>query len=625
MSNALLQAQPSDHSALLGYENALRGHAKDMPVFAPPDLDTFNALDVSGIPTVYPENGIWTTEHANLVAGMEIVFVFTSSPQRIAAAGVLDGYARELLYLSDDVTGHDNLVSYLVANGQDIDGLNDLAFKAERYDYRLEVDQRAAIIPLEGQRRPQGAYPVSALGPILGPITKAIVSNVQVSTPLAAQSVLAVAALTAQQYADVQPPYFGAKPIPCSAYFLTEAGSGERKTAANSAALAPIAKWERFLGESYEQDLMTYRRSINVYDKLVSKAEAKAKDVAEARQMIAEIGEEPQKPLSPSIVLNEPTIEGLLKSAETSHGGRAVITDEAGAILGGHSLTSEKKQYTFTTLSKAWDASDIVMSRVGRDTPPVRNKRLSMHLMGQSVVINPLLSDPLAQGQGFLARFLTVSAPPRAGFREMKTRATPSDYHALNDWTDHIYGILSRRPVPLRDGTANELKPDMLRLTDDAFDVWRSFAEEVEKAQRPDGAFCGIKPFASKAAEHVLRIAGIFTVIEKPSGCSEIDAETALRAVDLISFYTHEHLRLVEMCGSDPKLTGAAQLIDWIKANRGRYVYKNDIRQHAPRAVRKGNALDGCLMTLCEHNHIRPIDPRNIDNSIRQNCYEVLA
>ena len=120
----------------------------------------------------------------------------------------------------------------------------------------------------------------------------------------------------------------------------------------------------------------------------------------EMRKLIDDIGEEPEPPLVPTIILNEPTTEGFLKSAATSHAGRAIITDEAGAFLGGHSMTSEKKQHTLTTLSKLWDGSAVVMSRVGRDTPPVRDKRLTMHLMGQSVIINPLLSDPLAQGQG---------------------------------------------------------------------------------------------------------------------------------------------------------------------------------------------------------------------------------
>lgn len=626
MTDSALKVVPPDYDSLLGYESALMGHCNQLAVYATPDEDTFNALDLSGVPAIFPRDGVWLKSHAELVQGWEIVFAFNTPRQRIAAASVFDGYAHQLLILTDEKTGHSDLESYLIANDNNADGLNDLAMRASPYDFREEQAKRAAIIPLESQLSPQAPYPIDALGPIMGPITQAIISNVQVSKPLAAQSVLAVASLTAQQYADVQPPYFGAKSIPCAAYFLTVAESGERKSAANNAALAPMVKWETHLSERYEHQIENYRRSKGAYDKMVTRAEGKAKTIADARQMIDDIGEEPTRPLSPAIILNEPTIEGFLKSAEHSHASRAIITDEAGAILGGHSMTPEKKQYTITTLSKLWDASSITMVRVGRETPTIRHKRLTMHLMGQSVIINPLLADPLAQGQGFLARFLTVSAPPRAGFRELKTRAAPSDYQALNAWTNHIYGLLSERPVYFQSGTDNELKPETLELDDEAFKAWATFADEIEKAQRPEGRYAEMKPFASKAAEHVLRIAGIFTVIENPRGTRNINGATLARAVELIQYYTDEHLRLIEQTSADPRLVGAARLIEWIKANRGAYFCTTDLRQSAPRGTRRSKGdLERHLETLCEHNHIQEVDPRVIDGTFRKKCFEVLA
>lgn len=565
----------------------------------------------------------WTLEHGEYLAGLAPTFVFCDGEFCKYVAGQISGAVGQLYRLPQQDIGQ------FIRDGGDFSELYDSAYEAAFYDPDLsELQDIGAAnnngpVPLEGQPILQADYPLAALGPIMEPITRAIASNVQVSIPLAVQSVLAVASLTAQRFADVQPPYFNAKTIPCCDYFLTIAESGERKSAVNNAALAPFVKWQTFLAERYEYDLDEYRVSKGAYDKLVTKAEGKAKTVQEAREAIAAIGDAPKPPLSPSIILNEPTMEGFLKSANTSHAGRAIITDEAGAFLGGHSMTSEKKQYTVTTLSKLWDASAIVMSRVGRETPPIRHKRLTMHLMGQSVVINPLLADPLAQGQGFLARFLTVSAPPRAGFREIRTRATAADYHALNAWTEHIYGILSSRTAHMQNGTENELKPLVLRLNDEAFEAWRDYAEAVEKAQRPEGKYTAIKPFASKAAEHALRLAGIFTVIEKEEGHSYIDGEIMRRAVELAAFYADEHLRLVEQCSADPQLSAATKLIEWIKSNRGLFVYKNDIRQSGPNALRKD--IDAHLKTLVDYGHIEPIKPRQIDGKLRQNCYEVVA
>ncbi len=598
--------------------DALETMERGEPVFICPDILTAQVFNAENVPAVAVDN--WTLEHGEYLGGLQPVFVFCDDLFKERVSRAVDG-ACSLFAMNTS----QNDIGEFLRGGGDLGQLYGESYTAAYYDHREATlpANDSGVIPLEGQAIPQADYPIDALGPIMGPITRSIISNSQVSAPLAAQSVLAVAALTAQPHADVKTPYFGAKPRPCSLFFLTIAESGERKSAANDAAMTPVMKYQKHLAEHYEHEIDMFRRDERGYQKLVSKAEAKAKNMTEMRQLVDEIGDPPQAPLSPIIVMNEPTIEGFLKSADTAHAGRAIITDEAGAFLGGHSMTSEKKQLTLTTLSKLWDSSAVVMSRVGRETPPVRDKRLTMHLMGQSVVVRPLLSDPLALGQGFLARFLTVSAAPRAGFRELKTRPTAEDYRALNEWTDHIYDIWLRRSPTFQSGSRNELKPLALDMDGDAYNAWAKFSEYVEKEQRPDGRYSEIKPFASKAAEQALRLAGVFTVIEKPGGTNRIDGETMARAVTLMRFYADEHLRLIEQASANPQLTSAAIMIEWIKANRDLFVYKNDLHRNGPNALRKDVAE--VLKTLCDYGHIQPVKPRMINGSMRQNCYEVMV
>ena len=236
MSSAALQIAPPDYESLLGYETAITARNQNGAIFIAPDIDTFNAMESQGLPALFPRDGKWLMGHAALVEGMDLIFVFSTLAYRVEVGRIVAGYARGLFILSDESIGHNDTISFLQANDLCLDGLLGHAAHAAHYEYEQEAAIFNTITPLKSARKPQAEYPLEALGPIMGPIAKSIVSNIQVSTPLAAQSVLAVASLTAQQYADVQPPYYGAKLIPCMNYFLTIAGSGERKSAANNAA-----------------------------------------------------------------------------------------------------------------------------------------------------------------------------------------------------------------------------------------------------------------------------------------------------------------------------------------------------------------------------------------------------
>ena len=80
-------------------------------------------------------------------------------------------------------------------------------------------------LPLFPELPPAEPFPVHALGP-LAPAVTAISHKVQVPVAIAAQSVLAAAALAAQAHADVVLPYGQARPL--SLFFVTVAASGDR-------------------------------------------------------------------------------------------------------------------------------------------------------------------------------------------------------------------------------------------------------------------------------------------------------------------------------------------------------------------------------------------------------------
>src|SRR5690606_32039407 len=91
-------------------------------------------------------------------------------------------------------------------------------------------------------------YPLAALGEVRGGAAMAIVEIVQVPAALAAQSVLAAAAMAAQPHANV---LRAGQPIPLSLFALTIAESGDRKTAADRLALRAHQQRQLTLLDSY--------------------------------------------------------------------------------------------------------------------------------------------------------------------------------------------------------------------------------------------------------------------------------------------------------------------------------------------------------------------------------------
>lgn len=478
-------------------------------------------------------------------------------------------------------------------------------------------------IPLVQNNADPKPYPIDALGPVMAPMARYIAEYIQADEALAAVAVLGVASLTAQQFANIQPPY-ASKPKPCTLYLVAKVESGERKTAVFDTALAPIYEWQDVQTDIYEFQLEDFKLKQGIYERKKKKAEDKAKTIDEAIQAIEQLGPAPVRPLSPIVRLDEPTTEALLATGVNSHPSRAIFTDEAGNYLGGHAMSSEKKIQTFTVLSKLWDGGSIALSRIGRETPTVKNQRLTVCLAGQGVVIDPLLSDPVASGQGFLARFLVSEAKPKAGSRKLRLlNDDTADTSPALEWKRQILNIWNCRRLTLKQGTRNELDPVVLNLSEGALVIWSEYEQYVELEQGAHGKYSEVKAYASKSAEQALRLAGVMTVVEQPEDERSVTEEVMARAISLSRFYLDEFVRLSEQCQADPHLTMCQKLIDFVRCKRGNVIYKADLQQSSP--IRNREQLSACLATLVEYQHLLPVANQVVDRKNRHNCYEVVT
>src|SRR5690606_12334114 len=144
------------------------------------------------------------------------------------------------------------------------------------------------------------AYPLSALGEVLGGAAQAIVDIVQVPAAMAAQSVLAAAAMAAQPHANV---LRAGQPIPLSLYLLTIAESGDRKTTADRLALRAHQQQQLALLGAYDEALIAYRNQKDAFQRVRGQTLDKAKDDVQA--LADKLGDlkEPQAPRLPFILV----------------------------------------------------------------------------------------------------------------------------------------------------------------------------------------------------------------------------------------------------------------------------------------------------------------------------------
>jgi putative DNA primase/helicase len=434
-------------------------------------------------------------------------------------------------------------------------------------------------IPEEVETSPS-TFPFSALGPIMGSAARAIADDVQAPDSLAGGSILAAASLAVQSLANVMLPHGQRSPL--SVYVITGAGSGDRKTGVDSVAGKEVE-------EVRQQQARQYSKEMERYD---------------ADKAVQKKGEsELSIPTPKSLTTGNATIEGLsrLLKHQSSVG---VFSSEGGEMLGGHSMRDDKRSSGLAFYLKGWSGESIDSLRGGGGLTVLLNRRIAMHVLVQPVLLGQLLTDPLAQGQGLLARCLIAQPETLAGHRPYRD-VNPHENPAVLAYNASIKMLLETPAPSWPEGDGYELKPRDLHLSDDAKMLWIAFYNEIERQQANGKELDGARPFASKAAEHAARIAGIIAMIENPDTTS-IPSSAMDGAIELTAFYLAEHIRLTGAGRQERQDVKLRELLAWMQS-QGKFVFKKDVLQKTPRSVRnlKSKGIGLLLAELIRRGYIR--------------------
>lgn len=433
-------------------------------------------------------------------------------------------------------------------------------------------------IPEEADTKPD-AFPFHGLGPIMGNAARAIAEDVQAPDSLAAGSVLAAVSLAVQSLANVMLPHGQRSPL--SVFVITGAGSGDRKSAVDAVACGEVELVRKQQARDFSKQMAQYDVEMGGRDR---------KDP------------EPAKPTPKSLTTANATIEGIcrLLKHQSSVG---IFSAEGGEMLGGHSLRDDKRSSGMAFYLKGWGGESLDSLRGGEGLTVLLGRRMAMHVLVQPVLLGELLCDALAQGQGLLARCLIAQPETLAGHRPYKD-VNPHENPAVVTYNVAIKALLATEPELWAEGDGYELKPRDLHFDTEARALWIAFYNAIEQQQKNGSELDGARPFASKAAEHAARIAGVITMIENPQATT-IDSSAMDGAIQVTGFYLTEHLRLTGAGRQERKDGYIRALLKWLQS-RGATVQKKEVLQNSPRQLgRKAATINPLLDELVLRGYIR--------------------
>jgi len=443
-------------------------------------------------------------------------------------------------------------------------------------------------------------YPIEAFKGLLKHVVQAIAHYSQVPDAMAGQCVLGALAHMGQRFIDAP---MGHGHMPTSLILITEGESGSGKTQAMGLTHFKIKEYER-------QQYSNYLDDIAAWDS--EKAGLKGKE-------LAQFLEDNPKPQNPKTLFDDATIEPILDRFISGEMNNASwTTDEAGQFFNGHTMTGDTAGSALSALTKLWSDGEVSRLRSQKSayaTPQTdaHSVRMTLLLQGQRVVLEQALTDPLMNGQGFLARALIACPPDLRGHRvwdDAKRRNdSPYDNPHLIEYWSRCNALLD--PLPANEPTTAQGQPQRIKMqwADGAEQVFCSHMQSIENRQANGQTLEYLKAYASRMAENASRIASLMAFFE---GRKVITIDDITRAFMLVEYSTAERLRYLDATPTGEQNDSeklSSWLVDKARGKNPPMLNRTDAYNGAPKPMRKNNkVLQNELDNLESMGHIRQME-----------------
>lgn len=304
---------------------------------------------------------------------------------------------------------------------------------------------------------------------------------------------------------------------------------------------------------------------------------------------------EPAVPLLPVLFFEDTTQEALASHIATGWPSTSLWSDEGGLIVGGHGMQSSATKFV-ALLNRLWDGNPFTAHRKTSKSFTVTNRRLTISLMMQPMILDQLVSKNggIGRQSGFLARSLIASPESEMGNRFYQE--PPIVLASLPEFHARVTECLDST-LELDKNGCHDLPT--IELSKKAKMEWISFFNQTESGLRDPRQWGSIKDFASKAAENVARLSALFHLFDGKEG--DVNAENMDRAVQIVRWHLYESRRVlggVESTPVDPKKRDSKLLLRWMIEKELSETSPRYLQQYSP--IHDKTKRDVAIDQLCE-------------------------
>jgi hypothetical protein len=466
--------------------------------------------------------------------------------------------------------------------------------------------------------------PIESYPPVLRDFCQEITRWAQVDVAMPAGHVLGVLAAAVKKQVRVieKPGLFHY----LTQFIITAIDSGERKSPTHKLLVQALDLREMELREEYEKELAAWkgRKANQAAEIKALESELRLKDTRkdpekqdEVKAELKKLRDAPEEepPTQPRFYLDDATPEAYVAKLAQSGGALSILSAEGRGFVStllGHYSAGESKEAFFLS---AYSGDTVRHTRVtggaegqGRDVV-VYNPAGSISVLVQGDIVNDILEHIHANRSGFTARVTFIQPEHRAG-----TRFESEDDQPIAKDVKAAYDQLISN---LTHHKADGAPPVMIELDEDAVVYRRELYNTIEQRMAEGGDLAEHKDMASKFTTKVVKIAGLFALVEACAGTQlhtlgegnkkgeavTVDGETWLQAQEVANWLMTETLACREAHASAEGAAG--HLLEWFRhraAKKGAEALSSrDVRRLGPGFLRgDADKRDEALNKLAE-------------------------
>jgi len=478
-------------------------------------------------------------------------------------------------------------------------------------------ESSAAIIELPPLTHPDGwddpvffnegetpDIPAILLPGILGEFAANLAKAVETPEALSVMMILGVISTVAAKHFKVSPKEGWQEPV--NIYTLIALPPANHKSIVLRHCTQPLIEWEKeqagLNGIHIKRKISERKTQERIIEALRFKA-GKIEDEIEQQKISAEIANKEtaivEIPTLPQLFINDVTPESLLTILHEQHGRLAIFSDEGGILETLSGLYSHGMA-NIDILLKGIDGGEIRLRR--KDKSVILNPYLSIVLAVQPGIIQNLTKKQAYKGNGTLERFLYVIPQSKLGYRTHNQ--PPLSAQLQLAYNKKIKNLLDRFCLQEKNDQTNK-QIQILKLTPEAFNIWRDFQSNIEIQLRPNNRLANCQGWGGKICGFALRIAGLLHIAEYGIERYIISEACMNNAIAMAELLTEHAIAAFGFMGIDQSTEDAKEILEWIITRRQSSFTQSELMlAMRNRKLGKSERLAKALQILRERNLI---------------------